>query len=125
MYIRHYEECCALKLAVDWWDLTSLDMEELCRRVMTHVERNQLEFNGDRDDDYHRGDSEVNNRILISIIPAQRVYLNKFKQYIKTNKKPVEIVLLTKFANPKTGNLVYLYMAQRKENGLKKKKLAA
>jgi len=125
MYIEQYEDCCALKLAVDWWDLDTEDMEELCRRVMTQDERNKLEPIFDPDDEHHRVDASVNNRVLIAIVPGQRICFNKFKQYVKTNKKPVEIILLTKFTNPKTGNLIYLYMAQRKENGLKKKKLAA
>jgi hypothetical protein len=121
MYIEQYEECCALKLAVDWWDVDTDRMEELCRRVMTQDERTELEPTAE----HLRAAASVNNRVLIAIVPAQRVRLNQFKQYVKTNKKPVEIVLLTKFTNPKTGSLIYLYMAQRKENGLKKKKLAA
>ncbi len=125
MHIEQYDDCCALKLAVSWWDLDVDDMEELCRRVMTQDERNELEPTADPDDEHHRVAASVNNRVLIAIVPEQRVRLNQFKQYVKTNKKPVEIVLLTKFTNPKTGNLVYLYMAQRKENGLKKKKPAA
>ncbi len=129
MYIEEFEDCCAFKIAANWWDVDEEDLEEVCQRVLTHKERNALITKYEREEfglvDYGPGSGAVNNHVLAAIVPAQRVFFNKFKRYVKEHKKPVAIELLTKIRNPKTGNLVYLYMIKRKEDGPQAKKSAA